>query len=68
MLSDPGTARYITVDGKPITTELAGLAQRGCDGRALGAAWRRHVCGRGKIHRKIRRTGRSLVSAGLAGF
>jgi RimJ/RimL family protein N-acetyltransferase len=24
MLSDPGTARYITVDGKPITTELAG--------------------------------------------
>jgi RimJ/RimL family protein N-acetyltransferase len=24
MLSDPGTARYITVDGEPITTELAG--------------------------------------------
>jgi RimJ/RimL family protein N-acetyltransferase len=24
MLSDPGTARFITVDGKPITSELAG--------------------------------------------
>ena len=24
MLSDPGTARYITVDGKPVVTELAG--------------------------------------------
>jgi RimJ/RimL family protein N-acetyltransferase len=24
MLSDPGTARYITADGKPITSELAG--------------------------------------------
>jgi RimJ/RimL family protein N-acetyltransferase len=24
MLSDPGTARYITVDGKPVTTELNG--------------------------------------------
>ena len=24
MLADPGTARFITVDGKPVTTELAG--------------------------------------------
>ena len=24
MLSDPGTARYITVDGRPVTSELAG--------------------------------------------
>lgn len=24
MLSDPGTARYITVDGKPVVTDLAG--------------------------------------------
>ncbi|HEV3501293.1 MAG TPA: GNAT family N-acetyltransferase [Bradyrhizobium sp.] len=28
------------------------MAQCGCYGRALGAAWRRHVCGRGKIHGK----------------
>src|SRR5438552_1224289 len=68
MLSDPGTARFIATDGKPPHQRIGGMAQRGSDGRTLGAARCRHVCCRGKIQRKIRRAGRTLVSAGLAGL
>jgi hypothetical protein len=68
MLSDPGTARFITADGKPITDELVGWRNAAIMSGHWGAAWCRHVRGRGEIDRKIRRPGRAVVSTGLAGF
>jgi RimJ/RimL family protein N-acetyltransferase len=44
------------------------VAERGGHIGALGLAWRGHVRGRGKSEREICRTGRAVVSAGLAGF
>ena len=61
MLSDPGTARFITVDGKPVIDEMTGWRHA-----TLGAAWRRHVRSRGEIVRQIRRPRRAVEAAGLA--
>ena len=66
MLSDPDTARFITPDGKPVTTELGGWRNAAVIAGHLGAAWLRHVRGRGEIERPICRAGRAVVAAGLA--
>ncbi len=65
MLCDPISGRFITADGKPSPTDER-LAQFRDHGGTLGAARLRHVRGRGKIVRNIRRPGRSVLSAGLA--
>ena len=69
MLADPVTARFITADGKPVTEPSGRLAQRRGHGGTLGAAWLRHVRGRGEVERQIRRTRRALVyPPGWPGF
>ena len=68
MLSDPGTARYITPDGIADHHRDRRLAQRRRDVRTLGAARLWHVRRRGKIEPPLYRPGRAVVPAGLAGF
>ena len=68
MLSDPGTARFIAADGKPVTTELAGWRNAAVMAGHWALHGAGHVCGRGKIQRKLRRARWTLVSAGLAGL
>jgi hypothetical protein len=68
MLSDPGTARFITVDGKPVTNELVGWR----NAAVMAGHWALHGAGmfrgRGKSQRKIRWAGGPVVSAELAGL
>ena len=68
MLSDPPTARFITADGKPVTSELVGWR----NATVMAGHWALHgwgmfVC-RGEIVTPIYRSCRAMVPAGLAGF
>ena len=52
MLSDPGTARFITVDGKPVTSELAGWR----NAAVMSGHWALHGAGMFVVEEK--KTGR----------
>ena len=72
MLSDPGTARFITVDGKPVTNELVGWR----NAAVIAGHWALHGAGMfvveekasgrfvGRVARGFRRAGRALKSGG----
>ena len=68
MLADPGTARFITVDGKPVDDDMTGWRHA----VVMAGHWALHGAGmfvvEEKSTRQIRRTGRAVVAAGLAGF
>ena len=75
MLGDPLSARFITADRKPVTEPMMAAGATPRHGGALGAAWLRHVRGRGEVKparssdasgRCIRRAGRGLRSAGVS--
>jgi RimJ/RimL family protein N-acetyltransferase len=50
MLADPGTARFITVDGKPITSELAGWR----NAAVMAGHWALHGAGMFVVEEKQR--------------
>jgi RimJ/RimL family protein N-acetyltransferase len=68
MLSDPDTARFITPDGKAITTEIAGWR----NAAVISGHWALHGFGMFAVEEKIGpplyRPRRSVVPAGMAGF
>ena len=68
MLSDPGTARFITADGKPVTDEMTGWR----NAAVMAGHWALHGFGmfvvEEKSSGKLCRTRRAVVSAGLAGL
>src|SRR5258706_623526 len=67
MLSDPGTARFIAADGKPVTTELAGWR----NAAVMAGHWALHGAGMFVVEEKtsgkyVRRVG-TRVPAACAG-
>ena len=68
MLSDPGTARFITVDGKPVVDEMTGWRHA----VVMAGHWTLHGAGmfvvEEKSSGKYRRTGRAVVPPGWPGF
>ena len=75
MLSDPGTARFITADGKPVTDRVAGWR----NAAVMAGHWALHGFGMFVVEEKssgkfvgrvgpwsIRRAGRGLRSAGVS--
>ena len=68
MLSDPGTARFITADGKPLSTEIGGWR----NAAVMSGHWALHGFGmfavEEKSSRQLYRPRRAVVSAGLAGL
>ena len=68
MLSDPDTARFITADGKPVDrARTAGATRRSCPGTGLCYGFGMFVVEE-KSSGKFVGTGRSVVSADLAGL